>query len=71
MLIAVEARRDHHLATARSAIHDGRLDDALDELSGAEELSSRADIRKIRACIFLLAGDFPAALAEHAAANRP
>src|SRR5262245_18165975 len=71
LLMSVEARRDHHVAMARSAIHDGRFDDALEELSRAEELHSGAGIRKIRACVYLRAGDFPAALAEHARASRP
>jgi hypothetical protein len=71
LIMAVEARRDHHVATARSAMRDGRFDDALDELSKAEELHSAADIRQMRACVYLLAGDFPAALAEHAAVGRP
>jgi hypothetical protein len=71
LIMAVEARRDHHIATARSAMRDGRFDDALDELSKAEELHSAGDIRQMRACVYLLAGDFPAALAEHAAVGRP
>jgi hypothetical protein len=68
--MAVEARRDHHLATAKIAMHGGHFDDALDELSRAEELHSGAEIRKFRACVYLLAGDFPAALAEHGSAVR-
>src|SRR5262245_35134361 len=71
LLMAVAARRDHHVSTARAAILDGRFDDALEELSRAEELQSGAPLRQIRACVYLLAGDFPAALAEHAVAGRP
>jgi hypothetical protein len=70
LLAAVEARRDHHLAAARAAIADGRFDDGIEELSRAEELRHGPDIRRLRACALLLAGDFPSALAEHAA-GRP
>jgi hypothetical protein len=67
LLAAVEARRDGHLARARVALRDGRLADARDELTRAEELRTGPDVRQIRACLFLLSGDFSAALAEHAA----
>jgi hypothetical protein len=66
-LAAVEARRDAHLARARLAVCDGRLADARDELARAEKLQAGPDVRRVRACLFLLADDFPAALAEHAA----
>jgi len=69
LLAAVEARRDHHLAAARNALADGRFDDALKELARAEELRTGSDVRRVRACAFLLAGDFPSGLAEHAAAQ--
>ena len=71
LLMAVEARRDHHVASAKAAMQDGRLDDALEDLSKAEGLHSGVDLGKLRACVYLLAGDYPAALAEHAAASRP
>ena len=69
LLAAVEARRDFHLANARSAAADNRLDDALEELARAEELRGGPDVRQVRACAYLLAGDFPSALAEHATAR--
>jgi hypothetical protein len=68
LLAAVEDRREAHLARARVALRDGRLDDARKELDRATELRAGPDVRRVRACLFLLAGDFPAALAEHAAA---
>jgi hypothetical protein len=68
LLAAVEARRDHHLAAARAAIHDSRFDDAIEDLARAEELRGGWDVRRLRACAFLLAGDFVSALAERAAA---
>ena len=68
LLAAVEARRDAHLARARTALRDGRLDEARDELTDAQKLRAGTDVRRLWACVFLLAGDFPAALAEHAAA---
>jgi hypothetical protein len=68
LLAAVAARRDAHLVRAESALRDGRLRDALGELTSAQELRAGADVRRLRACLFLLAGNFSAALAEHAAA---
>jgi hypothetical protein len=65
---AVEERRDAHLAWAQAALRDGRLNDAQKELDRAAELRAGPDVRRVRACLFLLAGDFRAALAEHAAA---
>ncbi|HKB01677.1 MAG TPA: hypothetical protein VKD90_05625 [Gemmataceae bacterium] len=69
LLVAVEARRDHHLAAARTALSEGRFDDGIEELVQADELRHGPDIHRLRACAFLLAGDFPCALAEHAAAG--
>jgi hypothetical protein len=69
LLVAVEARRDHHLAAARAALVDGRCDHALEELGRADGLRRGADERRARACAFLLAGDFRSALVEYAAAR--
>src|SRR5262245_10802256 len=70
LVAAVEARRDYHLAAARWAIRDGRYDDALEELTKAAGLRDGPDIRQIRACAYLMAGHFAAALAEHAQLTR-
>jgi hypothetical protein len=69
LLAAVEARREHHLAAARTALGDGRYDEALDELGRAEGLRRGTDVRRARACACLSAGDFASALAEHARAG--
>jgi hypothetical protein len=70
LLAAVEARRDHHLASAKAAVRDRHFEDALEELTKAERLRAGPDTRQVRACACLLAGDFPGALAEHGAATR-
>jgi hypothetical protein len=66
LVAAVEARRAYHLAAARCATRGGRYDDALEELTRAGGLRDGTDIRQIRACAYLMAGHFAAALAEHA-----
>ena len=66
LLTDVEARRAGHLDAARSAIAAGRFDDALEELARAAELRGGPDLRRARACVLLLAGDFTGALAEQA-----
>ena len=63
LLIAVEERRTFHLAEAGQATRDGRLDDALESLRQAAALRSGPDIRRFRACLSLLAGDYVASLA--------
>jgi Flp pilus assembly protein TadD len=68
LLAAVEARRDHHLAAARTAVADSRFDDAVEELVRAAELRHGSDIHRLRACAFLLAGDFASARSEYAVA---
>ncbi|HEX3151008.1 MAG TPA: hypothetical protein VHR66_23210 [Gemmataceae bacterium] len=67
LLIAVEERRDYHVTLAQIAMRDGQFDDALTELTLAEELRTGPDIHRLRACVFLLAGDHESVLAEHAA----
>jgi hypothetical protein len=69
LLAAVEARRDFHFTSARDALRDGRLDAARDDLDRAEELRAGPDTRRVRACLSLLAGDFPAAWAQYAATH--
>ena len=68
LLAAVEERRDAHLARAQVALRDERFAEARKELDRAAELRAGPDVRRVRACLFLLAGDFSAALAEYAAA---
>jgi hypothetical protein len=68
LLLSVEARREHHLAAARSAVAAGRLDDALEDLARADELRPGPDVCRVRACANLLAGDYAAALADYTAA---
>jgi len=69
--MAIEARRDFHLAQTRSAVCDGQLDAARNELDQADALRGGPDIRRVRACLSLLAGDFSAAAAHHAAQFAP
>ena len=70
LIAAVEARREYHVATARCATRDGRMDDALEDLTKAASLRDSPDIRQIRACAYLMARYFAAALAEHAQITR-
>ncbi|HKA06013.1 MAG TPA: hypothetical protein VKD71_02065 [Gemmataceae bacterium] len=70
MLAAVESRREFHLAVARCATRNGRMDDALEDLTKAAGLRDGPDIRQIRACAYLMASHFAAALAEHAQITR-
>jgi len=69
LLMAVEERRGHHISLAQVALREGQLDDALEQLALAAQLRTGADIRRLRACVFLLAGDNAAVLAEHVAAT--
>jgi hypothetical protein len=46
------------------------MDDALEDLTKAAGLRDGPDIRQIRACAYLMAGQFAAALAEHAQITR-
>jgi hypothetical protein len=64
LLAAVEAERDFQLAQVRAAAQEGRLDTALDELGRAAELRNGPDVRRLQACLHLLAGDFAAAFVE-------
>jgi hypothetical protein len=65
LLASVEARRDFHFNCARTALHDRQFDVALTELARTQSLRDGADVRRLRACTFLLAGDFSAAFGEH------
>ena len=66
LLAAVEARRDFHLSRARTSIAEQRFDVAQDDLDQAEQLRAGADVHRLRACLHLSAGDFPAAWAVFA-----
>lgn len=70
LLEAVESRRAFHLASAATNLRDGSVMDAMVQLRLAENLQSGHDIRRTRACINLIAGDFYSALAEYVAATR-
>jgi hypothetical protein len=65
-LAAVEARRDFHLTQARTALAERRFDEAQSDLDRADALRAGPDIYRLRACLRLLAGDFPAAWAAYA-----
>jgi len=65
LLAAVEDRRGFHLARAVTALRDRLFEAASAELDAAERLRAGPDIRRRRACTFLLAGDFSSAMAEH------
>ena len=69
LLIAVEERRGFLLARAQVAIRDSQLDEALELLGQATELRDGPDTHRLRACVFVMAGDHAAAFAEHAAAT--
>ena len=70
LMEAVEARREFHISSATAAMAGEQFDTALVKLDAAEQLREGADIRRQRACAYLLAGDFEAALAEHSLATR-
>lgn len=69
LLIDVETCRARHLALAQYALASERFDDALEELTQAEELRVGSDVQRIKACAYLLAGDFSAALREYSLAQ--
>lgn len=60
-LFALEARREFLLADAQQLAGDGRFADALTRVNEAETLRWGDDVRRLRAAVLLLAGDFPAA----------
>jgi hypothetical protein len=68
---AVEARREFLICSATSAIAAEQFDRALMDLDAAEQLRAGLEIRRLRACTFLLAGDFAGARAEHGDIARP
>ena len=71
LLIAVEAGRIEHFTLCGQAVRGGRFADAFEELADAEALRGGADIRRYRACVFLLAGDFASAAVEYVEAQKP
>ena len=65
LLIDVEACRARHVSLAQYALTSERFDDALEDLTQAEELRVGSDVKRMKACASLLAGDFSAALNEY------
>jgi hypothetical protein len=65
LLAAVQAARANHLATAAAAIRNGHFREGEESLHRAEREQNGDEIRRIRACMFLLAGNFTAALGEY------
>ena len=70
LLIDLETSRARHIALAQYALASERFDDALEQLSAAEEFRTSADVQRMKACAYLLAGDFSAALRSHSATLR-
>ena len=70
MLWTVEAERADRVARAAAAAREGQFDEAVEELDTAGELRQGADVRRLRACIHLLAGDFESALEGYQTTNR-
>ena len=62
LLAAIEARRDFHFTQARAALRDGHLDTAAAELAQAEAVRAGQDVRRLRACLYVLQGDYDRAL---------
>ncbi|HJZ92201.1 MAG TPA: hypothetical protein VKE40_15100 [Gemmataceae bacterium] len=71
LLWALEARRECHVAAAKSAVEAGRFEQALDELRETEELRAGPDVERLRACVAVLRGDFDAAVRAYVAATAP
>jgi hypothetical protein len=70
LMWALEQQRTAHLIEAREAVADQRFDDALEELDAAETLRAGPDVRRYRACVHLLAGNFAEAMEEREIAKR-
>jgi hypothetical protein len=71
LLWALEARRESLVAVAKTAVEAGQFDHALDELVEAEELRAGTEIRRMRACVAVLRGDFESAVRAYVAAMAP
>src|SRR6188472_3590698 len=70
LLWTVEGERADRLSRAAAAVAAGDFDDALEELTIAEELRHGDDVRRLRAGVELLAGDFDSALAAYVTTKR-
>jgi hypothetical protein len=70
LLAAVEARRTFHVDRVHAAIREGRLDAAGTELMRAAALRTGPDVRRLKACLDLLYGDFTAALTNSFSTKR-
>jgi len=68
-LIDVETCRARHVALAQYALTSERYDDALEALTQAEEVRAGSDLQRMKACAYLLAGNFSAALREYSLAQ--
>ena len=64
LLFQLEANREQHLASARTAVAAGRLRDAETSLARAAEIRRGADVSRLRAAVALLGRDFAAAYAR-------
>jgi hypothetical protein len=65
LCFAVEAQRDHALAAARAATTAGRIGEAVGHARRAADLRRGPDADRLLATLYLLAGDFAAALSRH------
>jgi len=65
LLIDLEACRARHVTLAQYALASERCDDALEELERAEAARIGSDVQRMKACAYLLTGDFSSALKEY------
>ncbi|MSR54540.1 MAG: hypothetical protein EXS09_14805 [Gemmataceae bacterium] len=68
LLIEAEACRSRHMALAQYALTSERFEEALEELAQAEGVRAGSDVQRMKACAYLLAGDFATALGMHSLA---
>ena len=69
LLMAVEARRDFHVTSAKRFAADGRAGDALTHVARAEQLRAGEDLRQLRAALVLLHGDYAGAVGVYDGMN--
>lgn len=60
---SVEQQREQHLLNCRKAIAAAEYDVALHEMETARALRDGEDLVRLKACVMLLAGDWPSAMA--------
>lgn len=65
LLMAVEARRGFHVTSAKRFAADGRAGEALAHVARAEQLRGGDDLRRLRAALLLLRGDYAGAVAVY------